>query len=104
MNTLINDPIVTMEFPIDENADRDAIARAILENREKIESTFSNNEFLKIDMTRKEIIGIKSTAKLGKMPIGDLPALSFIVSNDEKYSKSKMLDLGNVMTIYEHLC
>lgn len=104
MNSIINDPLVIMEFPVSGSADRDSVVRALIDSRSNIESTFNNNEYLMLDLTHQEIIGIKSTAHLGKMKVGDLPALNCIVSNSDRYKESKMMVLGNVSTIYNHLC
>lgn len=106
MSTIINDPLVVMEFPLieGETADRNTVVRALLEKRADIESTFKNDEYLKLDLTHQELIGLKSTAFLGKMPIGDLPAINYVLSNNDRHNKSKILNLGNVSMVYKHFC
>ncbi len=104
MNNTVNDPLVVMEFPImgGENADRNTVVRALLERRPIIESTFTNDEYLKLDLTRQEIIGLKSTAYVGKTKITDLPALNHVLSNNEIYIGNNITNLGNVSTIYKY--
>ncbi len=106
MNTIGDDTLIVMPFPfIGENTDRTAVTKALLENRADIESTFKNDEYLKLDLTHKEIIGYKSTqglTTLGHMPIGDLPAFNYIIQNNGKYTNSKIINLGNVRLIFEH--
>lgn len=108
MQGIIKDPLVVMEFPIsgDHEKNKSVIVRALLERKADVESTFANDEFLKLDLTHQELVGIKSTATMvtdkGVMPIGDLPALNYVISNSEKYKKSKILNMGNVSTLYKH--
>lgn len=111
MDEIITDPIVTMTFPISggENANRNDVVSALLNSRDVVEGTFKNDEYLKLDLTHQEIIGIKSTSKMlipgaGKKlhVIGDLPALNFVVANNEKYKGSKIINLGNVNALYEY--
>lgn len=104
MNNLINDPLVVMEFPLSggEEADKTSVFRALLERKEDIENTFKNDEYLKLNLTNQELIGIKSTAYLGKMPIGDLPALDYVIANNEKYKGCNIINIGNVKMVYDH--
>jgi hypothetical protein len=106
LQSIIKDPLVVMDFPIDNEKDKTAIVRALLERKAEVESTFANDEFLKLDLTHQELVGIKSTAKMvtnkGEMPIGDLPALNYVISHSEKYQKSRTLNMGNVSAIYQH--
>jgi hypothetical protein len=104
MDNLINDPLVVMEFPIlgGGDADRDAVVRALLERRGDIESKFMNDEFLKLDLTHQELLGIKSTTQIGNLPVGDLPALDYVIGHTEKYKGSNVINLGNVSTVYNY--
>lgn len=105
MKDLIKDPIITMNFPLKKGVytDRDMIVKEILEKKSEILETYKNNEYLKLDMTQGEIIGMKSTLKFGNIDIPDRVALSYMVSDSERYKSSKVIDLGNVNTIYEHI-
>lgn len=104
MDNLINDPLVVMDFPImgGAEANRNDVVRALLERRENIESTFKNDEFLKLDLTHQELVGIKSTAQIGRMPIGDLPALDYVIRNTEKYNGSNVINIGNVSAVFNY--
>lgn len=106
MQSIIKDPLVVMDFPIDNEKDKTAIVRALLERKAEVESTFANDEFLKLDLTHQELVGIKSTATMvtskGEMPISDLPALNYVISNSDKHKGSKILNIGNVSKLYEH--
>lgn len=80
---------------------REEVARVILDKQEDIENTFKNDEYLKIDLTNAEIVGLKSHAKLGDMPIGDLPAINYVLAHDDKYKNAHLLNLGNVKALYK---
>jgi len=80
---------------------REEVTRIILDKKQIIENTFVEDEYLKIDLTNAEIIGLKSHAKLGDMPIGDLPAINYILSQDNKYKDANLLNLGNVKQLYK---
>lgn len=105
MSEIINDPLVVLEFPIPEGeqATRDDIVGALIARRTLVESVFTNDEYLKLDLTHQEIIGIKSTATVGKLQIGDLPALGHVVGNNERYKDSNLINLGNVSSIFKHI-
>jgi hypothetical protein len=85
-----------------ESAREDATSLIILRKWD-IEATFTENEYLKIDFTNGEILGLKSHAMLGTMPIGDLPAMNYVIARDEKYKDADMLNLGNVSDLYEKI-
>lgn len=108
MSGIIKDPLVVMDFPIEggDEIDKSAIVRALLERKTEVKSTFANDEFLKLDLTHQELVGIKSTSTIAtkerEMPIGDLPALNYVISHSEKYKESKILNIGNVSTLYQH--
>lgn len=104
MDDMIKDQLVVMAFPISngEEADRNEIVKALLERKNDVKNTFANDEFLMIDLTHQELVGMKSTLTLGKMPIGDLPALNYVISHSENYKERKILNLGKVSTIYKH--
>ncbi len=101
---LINDKLIVMEL---ENikelnpANKNEVVRTILDKQEEIKSVFSNNEYIKMDLTLGEIIGLKSTATIGSIEVGDLPALDYILRNDPKYRKSNIINLGNVDMLYD---
>lgn len=80
---------------------REEVARVLLDKQEAIESTFKDDEYLKIDLTNAEIVGLKSHAKLGEMPIGDLPAINYVLAHDDKYKNANLLNLGNVEALYK---
>lgn len=107
MNSIIKDPLVVMNFPITEG-DRNSVVRALLERKSDIESTFANDEFLKLDLTHQELVGMKSTStmvtQLGEQLIGDRPALNYVISHSEKYKESNILDIGNVSAVYNYCC
>jgi hypothetical protein len=79
---------------------RENIVRILLDNREAIENTFVDNEYIKIDLTHGEIIGLASTAHFGKMHIGNLPAMDYVIKHDEKYKDAHILNLGNINTLF----
>jgi hypothetical protein len=64
---IITDELKILKFPdiYWEEMTREDIVRTILEKKEDIEKEFTNNEYLKIDLTNKEIVGFKNTNKLG---------------------------------------
>lgn len=68
-----------------------------------IDATFTENEYLKIDFTNGEILGLKSHAMLGTMVIGDLPAMNYVLARDEKYKDADILNLGNVNNLYKKI-
>lgn len=104
MDNLINDTLVVMDFPIagGAKADRNDVVRALLERREIIENTFKNDEFLKLDLSHQELVGIKSTAQIGTMPIGDRPALDYVIRKTEKYNGCNLIDIGKVSTVFNY--
>ena len=82
---------------------RDDVVRLLFNMRKQIETTFDQNEFIKFDLTHGEIIGLKSTAEFGDLKIGDLPALDYVIRNDDKYRKSEIINLGNVDMLYKEM-
>lgn len=99
----IKDKVVEMDFPVEgDGKDRDAIVRALLERKEEVQKTFSNNEFIKLDLTNQQLLGIKSTANIGDLVVGDRPALNYVIANSEKHRESNLIDIGNIDKIYKH--
>ena len=100
---MINDSLKVLELPSLSvgNVSREDAVRILFEKRKDIEEFFIENEYIKLDITNREIIGLKSTAKLGKMEIGDLPAIDFVIRNSDKYKNSNMLNLGNVNVLFQ---
>lgn len=96
--------ITTLEkLPRDIKDVRNEAVRQLMSNQALIQSTFNNDEYIKMDLTRGEIIGLKSTSKMGNMPIGDLPALDFVIRNDDLYKNSEIINLGNINMLYAEL-
>lgn len=100
---VIDDELKVVELPETnwKEASKEDIVRTILEKKEEITKTFTNDEYLKIDLTNGEIVGFKSTAKLGDMELGDLSCLNFILAHNAKYKEAHLLNLGKVNTLYE---
>lgn len=106
MANMINDELKVLNIPGMENMQpiqRNDVVRLLFAMREQIESTFTQNECIKMDLTHGEIIGLKSTAEYGDLKIGDLPALDYVIRNDDKYRKSEIINLGNVDKLYEEM-
>ncbi len=82
---------------------REDVTRLILDRKTEIENYFTDNEYLKIDLTNGEILGLKSHGMLGNMPIGDLPAMNYVITRDHKYMKANILNLGNVNDLYKRV-
>jgi len=106
MSNMINDELKVMNiigvdhtYPIERNE----IVRLLFAMKEQIESTFNKNEYIKLDLTHGEIIGLKSTAEYGDLKIGDLPALDYVIRNDHKYRKAEIINLGNVDMLYKEM-
>src|ERR1700722_16516383 len=102
MENLIKDPLIVMSFPIleTEKFDRDATVKALLDRRKEIEDTFKNNEYLKLDFTRQEIVGLKST----NPKFSDYIAINLVLRFDEKYKNNNIVSLHNVDTLFDHYC
>lgn len=103
---MINDELKVLKIPDRENMSpisRNEAVRIIFDMRNQIEETFKENECLKMDLTHGEIIGLKSTAEYGDLKIGDLPALDYIIRNDNKYRKSEIINLGHVDMLFKEL-
>ncbi len=103
---MINDELKILDVPNIKGKDkigRDEVVKILFEQRKNIEETFKENECIKMDLTNGEIIGLKSTAEFGKLKIGDLPALDYIIRNDCKYNKSTIINLGNVDMLFKEL-
>lgn len=98
---MITDKLIVMDAPeIREKPSKEDVVRFLLDNQKKIESTFANDEYLKLDLKHGEVIGIKSTAVIGGYKISDLTALSWVVNKNEKYKDSEIINLGSVKMIY----
>jgi len=103
---MINDELKILEVPGlkgREEIGRDEVVRILFEQQKNIEEKFTESEFIKMDLTHGEIIGLKSTAEFGKLKIGDLPALDYIIRNDYKYQKAKIINLGNVDMLFKEM-
>lgn len=101
---MISDPLISMEAPgIGLDSTKDDIIKFILDNRLVIEAQFPNNEYLKLDLTHGELLGLKSTAVVGGLPLSDLTAISWVVKHTDKYKDADIINLGNVRMLYEKL-
>jgi len=103
---MINDELKVLDIPGMENMhpiQRNDVVRLLFTMREEIEETFNQNEFIKFDLTHGEIIGLKSTAEYGDLKIGDLPALDYVIRNDNKYRKAEIINLGNVDMLFKEI-
>lgn len=103
---MINDELKVLNIPGMTNMhpiQRNDVVRLLFAMREEIETTFDQNECIKMDLTHGEIIGLKSTAEYGDLKIGDLPALDYVIRNDDKYRKSEIINLGNVNMLYAEM-
>lgn len=98
---MFNEQLVVMDFPIGEKVDRDTIVRSLLDRRSDIENTFKNDEYLKLDLTHQEILGVKSSSYMGNVKIGDLPLFGKILSKNERYKNADIKNLGNVNMLYK---
>jgi hypothetical protein len=96
------DQLIAMNFPIDKDAGRNVIIKALLDRKADIKNAFKNNEYLGLDFKNQELIGIKSTSSIGNIKVGDLPAFLYAIGSSEKYNHSDIARLGNVDMIYEH--
>lgn len=97
MDDIVKDPLIVMGFSLKEE---ESLLGALKERKHDVQNTFKNNEFLKFDATNQEIIGLKSTTKVGRIAITDLPALNYVIENHDKYKESIFMNLGNVDMIY----
>jgi len=88
---------------IQKKSTREDVTRLILDRQEDIEATFTENEYLKIDLTHSEILGLKSHSMLGTMKIGDLPAMDYVIRHNDKYRKADIFNLGNVDDLYKKI-
>jgi hypothetical protein len=93
-----------MEAPgISVHSTKEDIIKFILDNRQQIENNFANDEYLKLDLTHGELLGIKSTAIILGNPISDMTAISWVIKHNEKYKDADIINLGNVRMLYEKL-
>jgi|SRR6266404_5767450 len=97
---LVKDTLVVMPFPMEnmEKFDRTATVKALLDRKADIESTFKNNEYIKLDLTNQELVGIKNTSD----KFSDYIALNLVTRNHARYKDSNILSLGNVNDLFEH--
>lgn len=111
---MITDEIKVLELPSIKSLKtikRDDVVRMLFEKRQEIEETFSENEFLKLDLTNCEIIGLKSKSEIAvplsadqnRIKIGDLPAFNYLIARNEKYKNAEIINLDTVKRIY-HEC
>ena len=107
---MINEIIQVLDIPGIkgiEKITRDETVKALFDNRGLIEGKFINDEWLKMDLTHGEIIGLKSNSKIDiggfKDPIdvGDLPAFNFMISRNEKYKNANLINLGKVSMLFK---
>lgn len=81
MVNIVNDELKVLKIPGRENMNsiqRNDVVRILFDMRNEIETTFDQNEYIKMDLTHGEIIGLKSTSEYGDLKIGDLPALAML--------------------------
>lgn len=99
---MITDNLVIMDAPelIDAN-NKERIVRFLLDRENDIKSHFHNDEYIKLDLTHGEILGLKSTAVVQDVPISDLTAINWVIKHNEKYKDAETINLGNVQMLYE---
>lgn len=101
---MITDPLISMDaFGIGVDSTKEDVIKFILDNRQQIENKFAHDEYLKLDLTHGELLGLKSTAIVLGNPIGDLAAISWVIKHSEKYKDADIINLGNVRMLYEKL-
>jgi hypothetical protein len=104
ITNMITDELIVMEAPeLMGEPSKDEVIGFILGRRLEIESIFPNNEYLKLDLTHGELLGLKSTAVIDGVPISDLTAISWVIRHTEKYKDADIINLGNVEMLYEKL-
>lgn len=99
---MITDQLISMDAPeLKEKYDKEEIVRFLLDKQKEIESHFPNDEYIKLDLTHGEVLGIKSTAVIGGVLITDMTAINWVTKHSEKYKDAEMINLGNVKMLYE---
>jgi hypothetical protein len=100
----ITDPLISIEVSgLGIDSTKEEIVKFLLDNRLTIEAQFPNDEYLKFDLTHGELLGLKSTAVVGGVPISDITAISWVIKHTEKYKEADIINLGNVKMLYENL-
>ena len=119
----INNFLVKLNLPetFDSHKDiltRDQIVSLLFQEKEQIQSTFLNDEYIALDSTNQEFIGIKSHTHIGEHELlsrigktagrentdklSDEEALKVKISEEPKYKNSKIDGLSNVNLLYSH--
>lgn len=80
---------------------RGNVVRILFEKKDELHNTFTDNEYLKLDMTNGEFVGLKSTSTFLDKPISDLAALDYLIRNSDKYKAAEMLNLGNINDLFK---
>jgi hypothetical protein len=109
---MINDTIKVLDLPSIQSLNpinKNDVVRVLFEKRKEIEETFKDDEYLKMDLTHGEIIGLKSTAELdipvnkdiNKLKVGDRPAFNYLIERNDRYKNAEIIDLGNVGVLFK---
>jgi hypothetical protein len=82
--------------------DRNKIVSFLLNNKETIQKTFANDEYLALDATNHRILGVKSNESsfLG-YSLDDKE--TFKVLKISKYRDNKVYELANSGSLYNHI-
>ena|ERR1051325_4706966 len=101
---MINDTLISMQAPeIKDNLSKEDIINFLFDKRGEIEENFPNDEYIKLDLTHGEVIGLKSSSYVGDLKVGDLTAINWVIRKSEKYKDADIVNLGNVRMLYENL-
>ena len=82
-------------------ANHGSVMSLLKTNEDLVKKTFAQNEYLKLDVTHGEILGLHSTAKIGDKVLPDLPVMNRVIRENPKYKEADIWNIANVETIYK---
>lgn len=101
---VVKDDLVVLQMPEIKGwtrHDQASVMPLFRKNEDLIKKTFANNEYLKLDVTHGEILGLHSTSKLGDKVMPDLPVMNRVINENSKYKEADIWNIANVETIYK---
>lgn len=104
--SLIKDDLVVLDMPEAKGWGKpypNGIIPLLRAHEESIRATFTQNEYLKLDVTHGEILGLHSTSKLGEKVMPDLPVMNHVIRENPKYKEADIWNIGNVDDIYMYV-
>lgn len=104
IQSVVEDEIIAIDAPEAKGwtkPDTEAITALFRQYEDVVKKTFVNNDYLKLDVTHGEILGLHSTSMIGDTVLPDLPVMDHAIRSNPKYRDADIWNIANVEALYK---